>query len=215
MRRTVLWAVGALILLFAVSGALAQEQGDDKARLSPPVRGTEIAAKATRREPNLQAEQQGEQIRQQARQRIRQQALQRRGGKAGFGRTLDTNTPAGAKGRNEPFDKTIAGDSQRQQQLTMVEQQIAVEENKHRNRTARLNRIRELAQQQNDANTIARVDNLIGKDKPRYDAKMQRMKHRKDLVIEFSQRAVPPQGGADANKHSNNQPQANGPAENK
>jgi hypothetical protein len=96
----------------------------------------------------------------------------------------------------------------------MVEHQIVVEENKHRNRTARLNRIRELAQQQNDANTIARVDKLIGKDKPRYDAKMQRMKHRKDLVIEFSQRAAPPQGGADVNKHSN-QPQVNEPVENK
>jgi hypothetical protein len=223
MRRTVLWAVGALILVFAADGALAEEQGDDKARLSPPVSGTETASKATRQEPNLLAEpnrqagvvdQQREQLRQNAREQMRQRVLQRRGGEAGLGRTLDANAPAGAKGRDEPFDKTIAGDSQRQQQLTTVEQQIAVEENKHRDRTARLNRIRELAQKQNDANAVARVDKLIGKDKPRYDAKMQRMKHRKDLVIEFSQRAAPPQGGADANKRSN-QPQANGPAENK
>ncbi len=223
MRRTVLWAVGALILLFTVDGALAQEQGDDKAPPSPPVSGIETAAKAMRQEPNLRAEpnrqagvvdQQREQRRQQAREQMRQRISQRRGGEALPGRTLDANAPVGAKGRDEPVDKTIAGDTQRQQQLTTIEQQIAVEENKHRDRTARLNRIRELAQQQNDANAVARVDKLIGKDKPRYDAKMQRMKHRKDLVIEFSQRGAPPQGGADANKRSN-QPQANGPAENK
>jgi hypothetical protein len=219
-----LGVVGALILLFTVEGALAQEQGQEEARLSPAGQeGTETAAKVAGQEPNLQAEpngqagvadQQRERLRQQARERMRQRALQRRGGETGFGRTLDANAPAGAKGRDELIDKTIAGSTQHQQQLTTIEQQIVLEEAKHRDRTARLNRIHELAQQQNDADVIARVDKLVEKEKRRYDAKMQRMRHRRDLVIEFSQRAAPAQGVADANKNSN-QPPANRPVENK
>ncbi len=203
MRRRVLWGVGALILLFVVDGVWAQKQGQ---------------------EPNLQAEPNGraaevnqqrlEQLRQQARERMRQRALQRRSGEAGLRRTLDANAPAGAKGRDELVDKTIAGSAQRQQQLAAVEQQIVGEENKHRDRTARLNRIRELAQQQNNADIIARVDKLVGKEKQRYGAKMQRVRRRKEMVIEFSQRDAPAQGGADANKDSN-QPPANEPVENK
>lgn len=193
MRKLALWVVGALVLLFTVDGVLAQEPN---------------------RPPSEVNQQQLEQLRQQAKERMRQRALQRRGGAAGFGQTLDANAPAGAKVRDEQINKTIADNPQRQQQLTMIEQQITVEEIKHRDRTARLNRIRELAQQQNNADVIARVDKLVGQEKRFYDAKTQRMRHRKNLVIEFSQKPAPAQGATDANKDSN-LPPANAPVENK
>jgi len=197
MRRLVLGVVGALILLFTVDSVLAQEPNQQAG-------------------PNRQAGvvDQREQLRQQAKERMRQRALQRRGGEAGFVRTLDANAPAGAKVRYEPVDKTIADNPQSRQRLTVIEQQIAGEENKHRDRTARLNRIRELAQQQNNADTLARVDKLVEQEKRRYEAKTQRMRHRRDMVVEFSQRNAPVRGGADANKNSN-QPQASEPVENK
>jgi hypothetical protein len=193
MRKLVLGVVGALILLFTVDSVLAQEPNQQA-------------------EPNRQAGvvDQREQLRQQAKERMRQRALQRRGGEAGFVRTLDANAPAGAKVRDEQIDKTIADNPQ----LAAIEQQIAGEENKHRDRTARLNRVRELAQQQNNADTLARVDKLVEQEKRRYDVKTQRMKHRRDMVVEFSQRNAPVRGGADANKNSN-QPRTNEPVGNK
>ena len=197
MRKLVLGVVGALILLFTVGSVLAQEPNQQA-------------------EPNRQAGvvDQREQLRQQAKEQMRQRALQRRGGEARFGQTPDSNAPAGAKVRDEQIDKTIADNPQSQQRLTAIEQQIAGEENKHRDRTARLNRIRELAQQQNNADTLARVDKLVEQEKRRYDVKTQRMRHRRDMVVEFSQRNAPVRGGADANK-SSNQPQAGEPVGNK
>jgi hypothetical protein len=104
---------------------------------------------------------------------------------------VDANAPAG----------------QHQQQLTAIEQQMSHEQAKHMDRLARLKRIRELAQQQGDTETLARVDKLLGQEQQRYDAKTRRMTHRKDRVVEFSEKAAQDKSkkaaDADADKDSN------------
>jgi hypothetical protein len=122
-----------------------------------------------------------EQIRQQMRERAGQRRLRADQNEA------DANTPrarvgpeAGGKGAGE----------QHQQQLTAVEQQLAQELAKHRERLARLSRIRELAQQQGDTETVGKVDKLIEKDRRRYEAKTQRMERRKNAIIEFQGKAA-------------------------
>lgn len=61
---------------------------------------------------------------------------------------------------------------------------------KHRERVAKLTRIRELAQQQGDTETVSRVDKLLEQNQQRYEAKTQRMERKKNLIIELQKKAA-------------------------
>jgi hypothetical protein len=130
-----------------------------------------------------------EQRRQQMREQIEERSSQRR-------RLADQNEPADinaprAKIRPEQAGK-YAGE-QHKQQLKAVDQQLAQEQAKHRERLAKLTRIRELAQQQGDTETVGKVDKLLEQDRQRYEAKTQRIERRKNAITEMMKKA-------DANK---------------
>ena len=144
MRWLALSVFGSLILLFATAAGLAEEQ-------SSAPKGN--AAVPTVTEPNQRAapadlqQQQGEQIRQQARQRIRQRIG-----------PYDTNAPPGVRSRMGSPGGATPNNVQNQQLQQSIEQLMATEEAKHLDRLARLNRIRELAQQQGNTELAARAE---------------------------------------------------------
>jgi len=213
MRRLVLWSVGTLVLCLAVRGALAQEQSQGDSRQEGAEAATKVADQGPNQtsaglvgpqaEPNVQAvaAEQRERLRPSVNTRIRERVKERR-------RTLTGPVESrAARARPRSVVDANAPAGQHQQQLTAIEQQMSHEQAKHMDRLARLKRIRELAQQQGDTETLARVDKLLGQEQHRYDAKTQRMTHRKDRVVEFSEKAAQDKSkkaaDADADKDSN------------
>jgi len=217
MRRMALWFAGAIVLCFIVNIVLAQEpnqvQGQSQGQvrrqyISPVVKvmpqdanRTSTSSVGTQMEPNGQAfEARQRESRKQMRERIREARNERNQmaprGRTGPGRPIDANVPVrtkvGPKLRdvNAPLGKNIAEANQNLGRLTAIEQQLSQAEAKHRDRLARLNRIRELAQQQGNTEAVAQADKLLEEEQKRYDMVTQRMEHRKNRVEEFSKKAA-------------------------
>jgi hypothetical protein len=225
MRKLALLSMGAVILCLAVRSASAQEPNQQQGQEMAQQQNVPAAAKVIVMDPNRQPEpneraaiaKRQEQLRQMARERIRERARERSrlADRTGYGRTADVNARQGAKGQMKttegqtPAEKAIAEGAQHQQQLTAIEQQLSYEQDKHLDRIARLKRIHELAQQQGDTETLARVDKLIGQEQRLYDLKAQRMMRRKERIVEFSERAGKRQIVTDANKGGGKPPVEN------
>jgi len=95
-----------------------------------------------------------------------------------------------------------------EQQMLALEKQTRHEAAKHMERQARLARIRELAVQKGDQKMIARVDELIAKEKQVYDRKFQQIQTQKRLggVLPPGGTALPKAGGKDRDKADVNKP---------
>jgi len=108
-------------------------------------------------------------------ERRRQQVLQ--------GGAVDMNAVAHRRGR---IDANLAGGvadpNAAGRREAAIEQFLSQQEAKYRERLARLDRIRELAKEQGDANTVDKVDKLIKQDQRIHQIKMQRMSHRKEMT---------------------------------
>lgn len=190
MRRKISFFCCSLILLLGVCTASAVEQVNqpadsnipEKLIKKVPARAVEVNAPT-----GAMQQEQIEQTRQRARERIRQRSTQRRARALSPADANDTNIPGRLRspGNVRPPEKAIDKAAQFQQQLIAIEQQLAYEKDKHLDRTARLNRIRELAGQQKNNEAIARVDKLIEKENQLYQIKTQRMEMRKDRVRQF------------------------------
>jgi len=76
-----------------------------------------------------------------------------------------------------------------QQQLQIFEQKIKQEKEKHLLRIAKLNRIRELALEENRSDIVGRVDRLVKKEQARYSHKQQQMQRRKRALERLGARA--------------------------
>jgi hypothetical protein len=81
------------------------------------------------------------------------------------GKRTGQATEAAEKGKGKGQD----------QQAQALQKQLQHESDKHKDRLAKLNRIRELAAKKNDAETIARVDKLIAKENEVYARKLQQL----------------------------------------
>ena len=79
----------------------------------------------------------------------------------------------------EAIEKGKAKGKGHQQQLQALDKQLRHEQAKHMERQARLARIRELAVQKGDAETIARVDKLIAKEQQVHGRKQQHIQGQK------------------------------------
>jgi len=191
MKKCVLWTFGIAVLFFTAVSVFALEQ-----EVNAPSQGKVAVTNPPAQEPNRQTDLDRQQmLRRQARERIIDRARQQRAGE-------DLNVPPGARGPNMPAQRPIAPS---QGQLKEIEQQISAEQATHRERIARLDRIRQLAQQQGNAEVLGKVDNILKQENQVYSAKSQRLEHRKNRVIEFSGKNKPP-GAADANKNVNQPP---------
>jgi hypothetical protein len=72
--------------------------------------------------------------------------------------------------------------------LQALGEQAAHAEAKHLERTARLERIRELAEKEGDAKTLERVNALMKKEQQRYETKTSRIDARRDRAAQFERR---------------------------
>ncbi len=75
-----------------------------------------------------------------------------------------------------------------QQQLKSLKTQMVHEEAKHRRRIARLNRIRELAAEENDTKTVERVAKLLEMELLRHNRKRQRMQEREQKALQLAEK---------------------------
>ena len=87
------------------------------------------------------------------------------------------------KNRKENAQKAARKGRNHQQQLRAVDKQITHEQEKHHNRVARLQRIRQLAQEKGKTDTVERIDKLLAKEQKRFDAKQKRMNGRKERIL--------------------------------
>jgi hypothetical protein len=69
-----------------------------------------------------------------------------------------------------------------QQQLKAIDDQITHEKEKHLERKARLERISQLAEEENNQETIDRVNKLIEKEQHRHDRKITKLQQRKQKI---------------------------------
>jgi hypothetical protein len=198
MKKTLLGIIGAILFVFA-GGVLAQQQNQGpvspnsvepravpRRQVPMPVR-TPGLMPGRQIDPNETARR--EQTRRQMQEQMQQRAISRRQ-QADQNMMPDANFPPGARIRGG----SVTGE-QAKQQLVEIEKQLQQEQAKYRERLGKLSRIRELAQQQADTATVERVDKLIEKDRQRYEAKIQRMEHRKNAITTFLEKAA-----ADSNK---------------
>jgi hypothetical protein len=209
MKRIVVQIIVAVAMLSGVGAVLAQSEGAEKGEnVEQRARVRRAEGRDSNNIADVNQEQQRERLREDARERIRERAQQRSQERTGESQQPgDANQPATDKaeqrqtararirterGANEQL-ADIGSGKRHVQQLEAVSKQIVHENAKHRERLAKLNRIRELAEQSGDTKTVERVDNLIEKQKQRYDVKSQRMQTRREKVLEFAKR------GADAN----------------
>ena len=66
-----------------------------------------------------------------------------------------------------------------------MEDQVAHEQAKHQQRMARLNRIKELAEEEGDENMISRAWELLEKEQKWFDKKIQRMEQKRQRIQEL------------------------------
>ncbi|MHC4620492.1 MAG: hypothetical protein ACYTEQ_22320 [Planctomycetota bacterium] len=69
----------------------------------------------------------------------------------------------------------VKGGVDHEQQIKQLETQMNREEAKHNQRVARLNRIKELAEQEGSEDVLGRIEKLLQKEQRRYSFKRQRM----------------------------------------
>jgi hypothetical protein len=175
MKRTMLPAVGILFLSFAVSFAEDKQPGSEPNQ--KPEQNQNPAAAA----PSVSSEKTGEmeQMREDARQRIRERTNQTHRQQGG----VDSNAIASNRGR---VDSNLAGGmadiNAAQYRKAAIERLLSQQEAKYRDRLARLGRIREIANEQGDANTVEKVDKLIEQDQQLHRVKMQRMNHWQEMM---------------------------------
>ena len=207
MRKIMFRTAVTLVVLFAFDIAAAQEQEQQKdgndsneQAVKQVIRRTPAGRLKARPEVNeLTAEEREKMILQhrQARNKMRQQVMEHRlTAMRDMNKPGDANTPA-FRTRRKPRDinEAVARGPQLQQRMTAIEQQITNEEAKHRERIARLGRIRELAQQQGDAEMVSKTDKVLEEEKQRYEMITQRMEQRKERVTDALNKAA-----QDANK---------------
>jgi hypothetical protein len=227
MRASILRAISALVLFTAgVVSAQGQEQGEVRREYKTILMKTNSSDSNQQADPNNKVAgdvNQQTQPPKQGRERIHRQMQGRlpplspgeaRGkDRIRPGMPTDANGLSAVKGRGEPngreeaAGKTPAKGAQRQQQFTNIEQQISQEEAKHRDRLARLMRIRELAEQQGNTEMVAKSDKLLEDENKLYVSKIQRMSHRRNRIIEFADKNTPDvnkmTNGYDANRAGN------------
>jgi hypothetical protein len=89
---------------------------------------------------------------------------------------LEKMRPAGSP------DQPAAKGRDHQKQLKQLQQQLSSEEQKHLERMAKMQRIKELATQANSQATLARVEKLIKREQMRHGRKHQRTQMRINMI---------------------------------
>jgi hypothetical protein len=186
MKKVVLALFMGLALLWNCGTVLAQGSnqettaGSKRDRIRRELRAPSRAAEPNdpRRQAELERARQREKEREmarQAREKRRQELMKMREKslaameKAGYG--ADANRAgAAARGRDHA------------EQLKQLEQQIARQQQKHLERMAKLNRIKELATKKDAKYAIGRVDTLIQKQQRLHDRRHRRIQMRMSMI---------------------------------
>lgn len=195
MKKIVLTLCVFLLFGWVATDALAQGKGGGARRAERPARGQEVekAAQAAKGETAQDAAATTKQATQKAAQGKRQAEAAR--DKVAQNSAAATEQAGGKMGQGKAAEKGAQAKGQgHQQQLRAFEAQQQRQQAKHMERQARLARIRELAVQKGDAEMIARVDKLIGKQQQVHQRKQTQLQQQKRAMTdaESAPDPVPP-----------------------
>ncbi len=164
MKVSAIWACVLAVLLWTGAQALAQGQGKGKGKDKAEPPSAEVAKPPQSVGGNSLGE---------AAEKAGKQGKQ-------AGEDLATqgkNAAKDLKGKaDDAVEKGKGKGKEHQGQFQAFEKQMRHDQAKHMERQARLARIRELAVQKNDQETIARVDKLIAKEQQVYGRKQLHLK---------------------------------------
>jgi hypothetical protein len=181
MKKNVFSIFAGLVLLWSCSFVFAQGQDSNAGAESKRARKLrEITERARSAEPNdprrraegiqnAERERQRELARQQREKRMKEMMKER---EKSIEKSGSRDETAG------PFRKGM----DRQQQLKSFQEQMSKEEQKHLERMAKLNRIRELAEKKDAKESMARVGKLVQKEQMRYERKRQQIQRRISML---------------------------------
>ncbi|HUT31182.1 MAG TPA: hypothetical protein VMX13_15410 [Sedimentisphaerales bacterium] len=198
MKKNVFSLFAGLVLLWSCSFVFAQsEDSNAGAENKRAKKLREIAARTRSADANApprraeviqtaERERQRELARQQREKRMKEMMKEREKSIEKLGNRNEAGGPL-QKGMD------------RQQQLSSFQQQISQEEQKHLERMAKLNRIRELAEKKDAKESIARVGKLVQKEQMRYERKREQMQRRMSMLQRLETRKS---GGPDEKKLS-------------
>ena len=99
-----------------------------------------------------------------------------------------TSTKERGKDKDNVVEKGLG--KGHKQQLEAIKKQFVREEAKHLKRKARLERIRELAVEEENTKVVERIDKLLGKEQQRYDRKQQRMQKRQQKTLQSGEKGL-------------------------
>jgi len=203
MKLSVIWTCVLAVLLWTGAQALAQGKGQGKEQRQRPSRteqaGAAEAAKPTEVPQVGQAPAgKGKKAIEDASAKVKDEAAKGKKavedaaakgkGDVAKGKKAEQAADAAAKGKGKGKDKL--------QQAQAFDKQLRHEQAKHMERQARLTRIRELAVQKGDTETVARVDKLIAKEQQVFGRKQLRLQGQKRAVeqppVEGQQAPVAP-----------------------
>ncbi|MHC4704558.1 MAG: hypothetical protein ACYTFQ_28765 [Planctomycetota bacterium] len=167
------------------TGTAAESKRERIRRQLPP-----SVRPASPNDPRLKAEAERMKLRERERQLARQEREKRQQKmmemrKKNIGefekiRSADSSDQPAGKGRDH------------QKQLKELQQQLSHVEQKHLERMAKMQRIKELAAQKNSEQTLARVEKLIKREQMRYGRKRQRTQMRINMVKRWEARESQP-----------------------
>jgi hypothetical protein len=182
IMKTVIFSVFIMLALsWGCGTALAEGEGKGKEGGGS---GQSVSGEIEKKEKGNQADA-GDPNRQERPIRIRQ-----RGRFQDRGEVRKEQRDKIREARHETPQEGTAKGKGHQQQLKAVEGQMNHEEAKHRSRIARLNRIRQLAEQDGKTETVERVDKLLEKEQRGYEHRLQLMTEKKQKVLQLSEKAA-------------------------
>ena len=211
MRRTILSLCVLSVLAWAAGNVLAQGKSQGRERAGRPADrvNSNKPGEIVKPDANAPAADAKKSLAQQDMEkasREKAKGLTEQGQKQAQMRVKDaTNQVAGkiaetiAKGQN--------------QQARAFDKQAQRDTAKHMERQARLARIRELAVQKGDAKMIARVDELIAKDKHLYERKLEKMRAQSRASASLPPAGMPAPGVQGKDKIDVNKPAEKLPGE--
>ena len=204
MKKIILSLLIALVLSWSCEMVFAKEKGGgksgggQKADADKPADKSEQVRKQKReKDRERKQEQWNEQKKERVREMKRKGKEKSRAGKD-VGELADRTKKGKARvksvekdaGKGVGVEKGAGKGKRHQQQMTAIGKQMLREDAKHRKRLVRLRRIRVLAVKEGATKVVERVDKLLGKERQRYERKLQRMVGRKEKSLQLGEKSL-------------------------
>ena len=182
MKKFVLSILIVILMAWSCGTVVAENKGKEKTKAAPK-NAEEKAEKETNRKIKTETEDTDKPKRRRRRRAERQDNAVRKEKSKRSGAPGEKG-PARRGSRKEDAQQAARKGRNPHQQLRAADTQITYEQEKHSDRVARLQRIRQLAQEKGKTDTVERIDKLLEKEQKRFDAKQERINRRREKIVQ-------------------------------